>query len=338
MVAAVAGVPHISGRCVRFREEPPRDVALARLAERQHGVVSLTQLKALGLTADAARKRVATGRLHRVHRGVYAIGHPRLTRHGRWMAAVLACGAGARLSHRDAAFLWDLRADNRAAIDVSVPRPSARPKRGIEVHMSVSLTPADVTEHDGIPCTTVARTLLDLADVVDRRGVERAASEAERLRLFDLHAVEAVLARANGRRGAGVLRAVLADLDEPALTANELEERFLAIARASGLPRPEVNVWLVIDDGPPIKADFLWRARRLVVETDGFGAHGTRAAFESDRLRDQRLRLAGYDTVRFTRRQLVRDPERVRVTVETLHARSASLEGSAGEFDRAEHA
>jgi predicted transcriptional regulator of viral defense system len=170
MVAAMAGVPHVSGKYVRFREEPPRDVTLARLAARQHGVVSLTQLQALGLSADAVRKRAASGRLHRVHRGVYAVGQPRLTRHGRWMAAVLACSPDARLSHRDAAFLWDLRADNRASIDVSVPRPSARPKRGIEVHTSISLTAADVTEHHGIPSTTVARTLLDLAEVLDRRG------------------------------------------------------------------------------------------------------------------------------------------------------------------------
>jgi predicted transcriptional regulator of viral defense system len=300
------------------------DMAIARLADRQHGVVSLTQLSALALTKSAVSKRTRAGRLHRVHRGVYAVGRPRLMRKGRWMAAVLACGPGARLSYRDAAFLWDLRADNRATIDVSVPRPSARPKLGIEVHTSVSLTAADVTEHDGVPCTTVARTLLDLAEVVDRRGLERAISEAERLRLFDLRAVEDVLSRANGRHSAAVLRAVLADLEEPALTANELEERFYAICKAAGVPRPQVNVWLVIDDGAAVKADFLWRTRRLVVETDGFGAHGTREAFERDRLRDQRLRLAGYDSVRFTRRQVVREPSRVETTLSALYARAGA--------------
>jgi hypothetical protein len=182
------------------------------------------------------------------------------------------------------------------------------------------LSDADVTTHDGIPCTTVARALLDLAEVVDHRGVERAIEQAEVLRIFDLRAVEDLLARATGRWGAGRLRGVLKELAEPALTVNDLEERFLAICRAASLPRPEVNVWLDIDDEPPIKADFLWRRVRLVVETDGWSAHGTRQAFERDRRRDQRLRLAGFEPVRFTRRQIVRGPERVGAMAAALYA------------------
>jgi very-short-patch-repair endonuclease/predicted transcriptional regulator of viral defense system len=315
------GVQHVPSVYRTLRKEPPRDVAIARLAARQLGVVSLTQLKALGLTASAVRSRVASGRLHRVHRGVYAVGHGRLTVEGHWLAAVLACGSKAVLSHRSAAALWGLRSDNRARTDVSVPSRSARSRPGIDVHPSVTLTPADCTIRDGIPCTTLARTLLDLAEGDRPRGVERAIEQAEVLRLFDLRAVEEVLARANGRRGAAVLTAVLARLEEPALTDSELEERFLTLCRAASLPSPEVNEWLVIDDEPAIKADFLWREKRLVVETDGWESHGTRQAFERDRRRDERLKLAGYEPLRFTRRRIIREPSGVMRTVAELLAR-----------------
>ena len=317
------GVPHIGPPCVNFRVAPPRELAIAQLADRQHGVVSLTQLRTLGLSKSAVSKRAATGRLHRIHRGVYAVGHPRLTASGHRMAAVLACGAHAALSHRSAGAHRGFRPDNRAVADVSLPRRTARSRPGIHVHVSATLTRDDVDVHDGIPCTSVARTLVDLADVLDRRGVERVFEAAERLRVFDLRAVEAVLGRSNGRPGAAVVRTVLAELGQPAITANDLEERFLAICRAASLPGPEVNVWLAIDDGPPIKVDFLWRKAKLVVETDGFESHGTRQAFERDRLRDQRLRLAGYHPVRFTWRQIVYDAARVGATVAALYARPA---------------
>ena len=319
------GVPHIRQQWVDNLQEPPRDLAIARLAETQHTAVSLTQLRAVGLSRAAVAKRAASGRLHRIHQGVYAVGHGRLTREGHWMAAVLAYGPSARLSHRSAAALWNLRPNNRTTTDVSVPGRSARSPR-IDVHASTTLRAADCTVVDGIPCTTLARTLLDLAEVVDRRGLERAVEQAEFLRLFDLRAVEDVLARANGRRGAAVLRAVLADLAEPALTKSDLEERFLALCRAALLPSPEVNAGLVIDDGPPIEVDFLWRAQRLAVETDAFGTHGTRHSFERDRRRDQRLKVAGYDPLRFTRRQILKEPDSVLVTLSALLARAGATE------------
>jgi very-short-patch-repair endonuclease len=237
------------------------------------------------------------------------------------LAAVLAYGPSAVLSHRSAAALWGLRRDNRAKTDISLPSRSGRSRPGITVHRSVALTPEDCTREDGIPCTTIARTLVDLAEVLDHRDLERAIEQAEVLRLFDLRAVDEVLARANGRRGAGVLRAVLAGLEQPALTDTELEERFLALCRAASLPRPEVNEWLDIDDLPAVKADFLWRAERLVIETDGWESHGTRQAFERDRRRDERLKLAGYDLLRFTRRRIVADPGGVTRTVAQLLAR-----------------
>lgn len=316
------GVPEVTGPYVPFLPGPPRDAAIAELAGRQHGVVSLRQLQLAGLTTSGVRKRVKAGRLHRIHRGVYAVGHKRLTGRGRSMAAVLAYGPKAVLSHRSAAGLWGLRADSRARTDVSLPLQSARSRPGIVAHATPTLRPEDVTTRDGIPTTTVARTLLDLADVVPRRQLERAVEQAEMLRLFDLRAVDDALAHANGRRGAAVLSAALADLDdEPGLTVNEMEDRFLELCRAGGLPEPEVNQWLAVDDGPLVKADFLWRRQRLIVETDGWGSHGTRQGFERDRLRDQRVQVAGWRVLRFSRRQVLREPRRAIATTATLLAR-----------------
>jgi Protein of unknown function (DUF559) len=261
---------------------------------------------------------VAAGRLTRIHRGVYAVGHARLTERGRWMAAVLAYGPTAVLSHRSAAALHGIRPDNRPKIDVTLPSPSARKRAGIDIHRSTTLTPADVTTIDGIPCTSLARTLLDLAEVVDRRGVERAVDQAEVRRIFDLRAVREVLARAGGRRGAPVLGSVLAEYDGPTLTDSELAERFFTLCRQAGIPKPEVNEWITLDDGVAHKPDFMWRAERLIVETDGWGSHRTRRAFENDRRRDRRMRLAGWDTVRFTSRDVEREPKEVRATLARL--------------------
>jgi Protein of unknown function (DUF559)/Transcriptional regulator, AbiEi antitoxin len=301
------------------------DRAIARIAERQHGVLSLLQLRALGFGTRAVSARVAAGRLHRVYRGVYAVGHPRLTIKGRWMAAVLACGPGAVLSHRDAAALWGIRKSGRAAIDVMTPRRGGRSLSGIDVHRTRRLQPEDTTKVAGIPCTTVARTLLDLAEVVNRRQVERACDQADLERLLDATALDAVLSRANGRRGAPVLYAIL---DEYAIgqtvTRSEMEERFLALCERAGLPRPEVNAWIVRPDGAHAQADFLWREQRLIVETDGRAAHGTRRAFEHDRRRDQQLMLAGWRVIRVTWRQLTREPEELARTVQALLAAAGS--------------
>jgi hypothetical protein len=179
---------------------------------------------------------------------------------------VLACGPKAVLSHRSAAGLWGLRADNRRKSDISLPSPAARAKTAIEVHRSVTLTANDVTSVDGIPCTTVARTLVDLGDLVNRRAVESAVEQADVLRLFDLRDVERAIERAGPRRGTGLLLSVLDDLSGPTLTASKLEEAFLAICREAALPTPEVNVWMTLPDGTPAKIDFLWRAERLAVE------------------------------------------------------------------------
>jgi hypothetical protein len=286
-------------------------------------LVTLSQLQSLGLGRSGVSKRAAGGRLHRVHRGVYAVGRPHLTQRGRWLAAVLAYGSEASLSHRSAAALLGIRRDNRASTDVSVPRQSAKSRPGIESHASLTLSRADITTIDGIPCTAVARTLVDLGDVVDRAAVERAVSQAEMLRTFDGRAVHEALTRAGPRRGAGVLRAVLDAYKEPTLTEAGIEEAFLTLCRTASLPSPAVNAWVAPDDGIAYKADFLWRTEKLIAETDGRDVHSTRKAFEHDRLRDQRLTLAGFTVVRFTWRQVVDEPRRVAEALRTLLARLA---------------
>jgi very-short-patch-repair endonuclease len=234
------------------------------------------------------------------------------------MAAVMGCGPGAILSHRSAAALWQLIASVRALVDVTSPRRSGRSRQSIEAHYSGSLAAPDRAVVRGIPCTSVARTLLDLAAVVDARTLERACDQAEVLRLFDLRAVNDVLRRAGAHRGAAALRATVAGAAEPAFTRTEIEERFLAMCQNANLPRPEVNARIVVDDGTAVEVDFLWRRERLIVETDGRKTHGTRQAFERDRRRDQRLIRHGWRVVRCTWRQVVYEPEELFKTVVAL--------------------
>jgi hypothetical protein len=322
-IAAAREAPYVCEPWVDFCRDLPLEAAISVLAERQHGVVALGQLQFLGLGRAAVAKRARTGRLHRIHRGVYAVRHPHLTARGRWMAATLAYGPTALLSHRSAAALWGIHDGGGAKIDVTLPSRSARARGGIEVHTSLTLNDADKARYDGIPCTSPARTLVDLGDVANRRTVQRAVDQAEVLRLFHLRAVEDALGRAGRRRGVGILGAVLGDYTGPALTSHELEERFLGFCRAASLPEPEVNAWISLNDGVAFKADFLWRQERLVAETDGYRFHGSRRAFEHDRMRDQRLTVAGFTVVRLTWRQLTQEPDRVLATVQNLLARLA---------------
>jgi predicted transcriptional regulator of viral defense system len=294
------------------------DWLIAELALSQHGVVTLSQLIELGLTARAVGYRVAAGRLYRVHDGVFAVGYPRLTREGHYMAAVLACGTDSGLSHRSAADLRGMRRSSRKAIDVISSGRSGRRRAGIDAHTSSTLLPRDIVKVDGIPCTTVARTLLDLAAVLPRREVERAFDQAEVLEVLDARQIDDVLARAGGHRGAGVLRTVLNEHSPGStLTRNRLEEAFLEICDNAGLPRPEVNVWIALEP-TGCEADFLWRAQGLIAETDGGAAHGTRRAFVKDRRRDQRLMLAGFRVVRFPWQQVFDEPRTVEATVREL--------------------
>jgi very-short-patch-repair endonuclease len=283
---------------------------LWELAAAQHGVVSLGQVVALGVTPRAVRHRLAAGSLHRIHRGVYAVGHPVVGGRGRWMAAVLACGLDAALSHRSAAALRELRPTSRAAIDVTTPRRAGRGLAGIDAHASRTLTAADVGRVDNIRCTSVARTLLDLGDVVSLREVERAVDQAEVRGLFDLHAVNDVLARANGRRGASKLIQVLAIYQQPNITKSDVEEVLLEICRSAGLPAPLVNGYV-----GEYQVDFHWPAYRLIVETDSVTWHGTARRTQADYRRDRVLQLRGWRVLRFSWLDVVRGQDEVLATL-----------------------
>ena len=299
--------------------EPPRlaspDAEIAQLAFAQHGVVTYAQLRAAGLAAGAINLRVRSGRLHRLHRGVFAVGHPRISREGRWSAAVLALGEGAVLSHVSAAALWGIRHSSSAYVHVTVPTAGGRTRRrGVVVHRSLTLGPADVDEEQAIAVTSVSRTLLDLAGVLSPTRLERAVERSLAARRFDLRAVEAVLAANPRRPGATALAEIIAGIhDEPSLTRQELEARMLDLCDDHGIERPEVNVLV---DG--IEVDFLWRAHRLIVETDGREYHETPIAFARDRERDERLTVLGYRVVRFTYRRLVHHAAAVAATLRAL--------------------
>ncbi len=283
----------------------------------QHGVVGRTQLKTMGVGDGSFRHRIGCGRLHRVHRGVYAVGHPLLTWEGRLMAALLACGPGAVASHRSAADVLDLRPSASPAIEVTVlSRGGRRPPASVTVHRSGTLLAGERTTHRGIPVTTAARTLLDLAAVVDRRSLERAVEQAESLRIFDLAAIRGVLAAHPRRAGCGALRMVL-DLWTPLPhTRSDLEDLFLALCDAHDLERPLVNTLI-----GEYEVDFLWPRQRVIAETDSHRHHGTRAAFERDRERDARLAAAGYRVVRFTYWQVVEQPAFVAGVIRSLLVR-----------------
>jgi very-short-patch-repair endonuclease/predicted transcriptional regulator of viral defense system len=286
------------------------DRRLAELAARQHGVVSLPQLLGLGLSRQAVARRGSAGRLHRVHRGVYSVGHRRLTRHGRWLAAVLAYGPDALLSHLSALALHGLRPDSRPVAEVTVALGSTRSRGGIRAHRSTSLEGADRSIVDGIPCTSLARSVLDSAVALGVKGTERTVERAEILRVFDLRDFGDLLSRAAGHRGARVLAAVLDDLREPDWTENDYEATVLALLRSANLTEPICQAPMVLG-GEPVRIDFLWPSERVALEADSYEFHGTRQAFERDRRRDQLLRLAGYEPLRITWRQLSRHPEQV---------------------------
>jgi very-short-patch-repair endonuclease len=270
---------------------------VAELAGGQWGVVSLAQLRAAGLSYDAVRSRVRAGRLHRLHHGVYAVGHTVLKREGRWLAAILACGDGALLSHRSAAAYWGLLQSAATRTDVTTPRRRA-PNATIRLHRSRSLIARDTDTHRGIPITSVARTLLDLAATVKPDRLERALAQAEHLELYDHRAITELLARANGHRGKTALTKATARA--PKVTRSDWEARLLKLVRDAALPEPLVNLSLAAPDHPRLEVDFCWPSYHLIVETDGWESHRTRAAFEADRRRDAALQADGYRVVRFT--------------------------------------
>ena len=283
------------------------DQALAELAHRQWGVVSLAQLQALGRGARAVQLRAQTGRLRRIHRGVYAIGGAALPREGRGLAAVLACGEGAVLSHTSAAVHWGLLTYDPPQPHVTAPA-STRGAAGIRLHRTRSLDARDTTIHRGIPITTLAKTFLDLAASSPKNHLEHAIGQAMRNQIYDHRAITDVLSRHHGRPGTKALRQATVD---PAFTRGDIERRFRRLCRRAGLPQPLSNHVVADADNHPHEVDFYFPAYGLIVETDGWRDHGTRVAFERDRAKDAALVAAGYTVLRFTKRQIADDPDTV---------------------------
>ena len=281
------------------------DQKIAALARAQHGVVSRAQLRLLGLSDDAIDRWLARGRLHPVHRGVYAVGHSVLITEGRWMAAVLAGGDGALLSHAGAAAAWELRPVGTGAIHITLPGGPGRKRRaGIRIHRSTTLAPDESTTHRGIPITTPVRTLIDLAPTLKGRRLEQALDRAEQRGLIDFADLRRRLEARPARPGSPALRAMLSRYTAATfVTRSEMEERFLALCDDHGIRRPDVNTRI---EGREV--DFAWRDARLIVEVDGYAYHRSPSAFEADRERDVILVLAGWQVLRFTWTQLTGRP------------------------------
>jgi very-short-patch-repair endonuclease len=296
-------IPHISRR------------GLWELASRQHGVVSRKQLLELGFDADAIKHRVARGRLHAIHRGVYAVGRPELTRYGEWTAATLACGSESALSDFGAAALWELMRDRRGPIEISVPAHVDRKPKGIVVHRRRAF---ETTRQRGIPVTTPICTIVQLAPRLTRGRLEAVINEADIRGLASPDAVRDALDAMGKRPGAALTRAVL-DRRTFRLTRSGLERRLIPIALAAGLPRPLTRYVL-----HGFEVDFYWPELGLVVESDGLRYHRTPAQQAKDRLRDQVLTAAGLTVVRFTDEQIAHEREYVQATLAAVAARLAA--------------
>lgn len=306
MPAESVSAPDICG----LRRTQRIEAEVARLAEGQHGVVGRWQLVNIGLSERAVEHRVAMGRLHVVARRVYAVGHGRISQRGRGMAAVLASGTGAVLSHRSAAALWGIRDPVSGAVDVTIPRKSTSSDR-IRRHLAV-LPDDEVTVREGIAVTTAPRTIFDLAAASSIDLVEHDIRQVEYLRLYDRLSLLDLVERYPGQRGVRRVRVALARIEKLPVgrTRSPLEKRFLPFLRRFGLPRPRLNDWIVVG-ARRFQVDCHWPGTGQVVELDSWEAHGTRSAFREDRARDRILRTAGYDVTRISWAQLDDEPEAV---------------------------
>jgi very-short-patch-repair endonuclease len=297
------------------------------LAERQHGVVAQRQLIALGLSQRAIERRLESWRLRLVHREVFAVGHSRLSQQGRWLAAVLAYGEGALLSHRSAAALWGISRPWAPAVDVTAPtgRQGIRRREKIWIHRG-RLDPEDRVVRAGIPVTTVARTLFDLAEFASLKRLESAWEEADRLNLLQLRAVEGVCERGHGRRALKPIRRLLIEARAAMITRSPLEDAFAAFCREHSLPMPAFNTTVL-----GYEVDALWPAQLLAAELDSWEFHRHRAAFERDRARDAALQVAGYRTLRITDRRMNNEASALASELRALLGRSTpDLGGSFG--------
>jgi hypothetical protein len=294
------------------------DVEVARCAAEQWGVLSLAELHACGLSDDAVMNRVRRGRLHRLHRAVYAVGHPNPPREGRWLAAVKACGRSAVLSHGSAAALWQIVEWDRRRPEVTLPGSGTRRIHGIRVHRA-PLHRDDRARCAGIAVTSPARTLVDLAAGLPPRALRRAVGRAQSLRLVSVRQIVAALERAGPWRGRGALARILAT--GPAPTRSELEDVVLDLIVSGGLEPPVVNGGLVLE-GRRIVPDFRWPAERLVLEADGAAWHDHRIAREDDAERQALLEDHGERVLRVTWEQAIARPDQ---TLRRLRAAGAPL-------------
>jgi very-short-patch-repair endonuclease len=306
-----------------YQLPPGLDGPIAALADRQDGIVEHGQLVALGYGADAIHHRIRAGRLHPRYRGVYSVGHRILTPKGHIRAAVLAYGPQAVASHYSAARLWNLWHSNRVKYDVTVPGTSRKSRPRIRVHRARRLHPDDITEIDGIPVISVARTILDLAALLRPSALVKLIEQAEREELFDLRAIDAVLSRAGGHRGAKRLKRALKAYRPPPTTKSGLERRMLRELHAAGMPKPTINTLVAGHE-----ADLYFRAARLIVEVDGHPYHDSPRAFETDRIKDAAWQRAGQAVIRITDERMETDMRGAVNDVVALYAQRVRATGA----------
>lgn len=278
---------------------------LAALAEKQYGVVSHRQLEVLGYSIAAIQRAVSAGRLHRVDRGVFAVGHPAVPPHGIGLAAVLGAGDGAVLSHESAAWLWGLLPSFPRPPHVTVPQ-RGHPKASARIHHSTILETDDLAVYEEIPTTAVPRTHLDLAATVNTWLLTSAIERAERRGLLDIVATEVLLKRCGRHRGRRKLSTAIQIYRAPIFSRARSERLLRALIQDAGLPIPVFNTFVA-----GYEVDAYWEAARFAVEVDGWDAHRTRSAFERDPVRHEDLLLAGITCIRVTARRIEREPHAV---------------------------
>ncbi len=294
---------------------------VAALAARQHGVVAARQLERLGYSRERISRECSGGRLHRIYRGAYAVGHPALTPHGRCLAAVLACGERSVLSHGSAAWLWGLVGELWLPIEVLADTP--RRFRGkIRIHSTIGLRPQDHGRSEGVPVCGVPLTILQMAATRPTLDPGGLLGRAERLGLLDVGAIAELVKDRAGYRGVARLRLALEEFREPVFTRSRLERRLRVLVREFGLPMHSTNYFVA-----GYEVDAYWPELRFGVELDTFEYHGDARAFEKDRERQEDLKLAGIEIVRITGRRLAREPRVVMTRLRTLlHNRAIELD------------
>ncbi|HET8566515.1 MAG TPA: type IV toxin-antitoxin system AbiEi family antitoxin domain-containing protein [Solirubrobacterales bacterium] len=293
-----------------------RDRRIWALVKRQHGVVAHSQLRELGLGRSSIRWRVTSGRLHPVRRGVYAVGRPEVSPHGRWVAALLACGPGAVLSHGSAAALWGFGSEPRGLVEVSLPAGMRCRRQGINARRRAGLGPEEVTAHEGVPVTTPIRTLIDQATRLTPSRLERAVNEADKLERVRADVLYAALDDHSGEPGVGPLRRLLDPLHFR-LSDSELEQAMRPLAQRAGLPVPVTKTWV-----NQYEVDFFWPELGIVVEADGLRYHRTASQQRRGLERDQAHIAAGLWPLRFSHWQIAREPAYVRKVLRRVAARA----------------